>query len=137
MANITQMQSKNGFWRELLNGWMSILTKPSLDTFHAQKARADPLKTVLGVSLLGLVLGLWALASKPVSLAPGTETVLVELLQVIFFTETDFFIISLILFFIAKGFGGTGSFLQQSYLLSLVTVPLGMIVVAFLFVAKN
>jgi osmoprotectant transport system permease protein len=63
--------------------------------------------------------------------------VLVELLRVIFFTEADFFIISLILFFIAKGFGGTGSFSQQSYLLSLVTVPLGMIVVAFLFVGEK
>lgn len=137
MTNIAQMQSKNGFWREILNGWMSILTEPSLNTFRVQKARADPLKTVLGVGFLGLVLGLWALASKPVSLANGTETVLVELLRVIFFTETDFFIISLIMFFIAKGFGGTGSFSQQSYLLSLVTVPLGMIVVAFLFVGEK
>ena len=131
------MQSKNGFWREMLNGWMSILTEPSLDTFRVQKARADPLKTVVGVGLLGLVLGLWTLASKPVSLATGIDTVLLELLRVIFFTEADFFIINLILFFIAKGFGGTGSFLQQSYLLSLVTVPLGMIVVAFLFIGEK
>jgi len=132
-----QMQRQNGFWRELLNGWMSILTEPSLDTFRVQKSRADPLKTVLGVGLLGLVLGIWTLATKPVSLATGTETVVVELLRVIFFTEADFFIISLIVFLIAKAFAGTGSFSQQSYLLSLVTVPLGMIVVAFLFVGEK
>ena len=137
MTNIAQTQRKNGFWREMLNGWMSVLTEPSLDTFHVLKARADPLKTVLGVGLLGLVLGLWTLASKPVSLATGTENVLVELLRVIFFTEADFFIISLFLFLIAKGFSGTGSFSQQSYLLSLVIVPLGMIIVSFLFIGEK
>jgi osmoprotectant transport system permease protein len=61
----------------------------------------------------------------------------VDLLRVIFFTEADFFIISLILFFIAQGFGGIGTFTQHSYLLSLVVAPLGMIVTAFLFVGDK
>jgi len=121
----------------MLDGWVMILTEPSLDTFRAQKNRADPLKTAVGVGLLGLVIGLWALALRPASLVTETETVLVDLLRIIFFTEADFFIISLILFFVAKGFGGTGSFTQHSYLLSLVTAPLGMIVVAFLFVGDK
>ncbi|MEA3438794.1 MAG: ABC transporter permease [Chloroflexota bacterium] len=139
MTDVAQMQRKNGIWREMLNGWMSALTKPNLDTFRAQKARADPLQTVLGVGLLGLVLGLLALSIKPAALVTGmgTGAILVDILRMIFFTEADFFIIGLILFFIAKGFGGIGSFSQQSYLLSLVTVPLGMIVVAFLFVGEK
>ncbi|MCJ7735281.1 MAG: YIP1 family protein, partial [Anaerolineales bacterium] len=130
---------QNRFWREMLNGWMSILTKPNQDTFRAQKAQSDPLKTVLGVCFLGLVLGLWALAVKPAVpvTGMGTEVILVDLLRMIFFTEVGFFIISLLLFIIARGFGGIGSFLQQSYLLSLITVPLGMIVVAFLFVGEK
>jgi len=136
-TDVIQRQRQNGFWREMLNGWVTILTEPSLDTFYAQKNRADLLKTVLGVGLLGLVIGLWALAVKPASLIIETETAPVELLRVIFFTEADFFIITLILFFIAKGFGGTGNFVQHSYLLSLITVPLGMIVVAFLFVGDK
>lgn len=139
MTDVAQMQRKNGIWREMLNGWMSILTKPNLDTYRAQKAQADPLQTVLGVGLLGLVLGLWALSIKPAALVTGmgTGAILVEMLRMIFFTEADFFIIGLILFVIAKGFGGIGSFSQQSYLLSLITVPLGMIVVAFLFVGEK
>ncbi|MBU0511362.1 MAG: ABC transporter permease [Chloroflexi bacterium] len=138
-TDVSQIQRQNGVWPELLTGWMSILTEPSLDTFRAQRARADPLKTVLGVGLLGLVLGLWALAIKPAALVTGmgTEAILVDLLRMIFFAEADFFIISLILFFIARGFGGISSFSEQSYLLSLVTVPLGMIVVAFLFVGEK
>jgi osmoprotectant transport system permease protein len=136
-ADVAQMRRRNGFWREMLGGWMSVMTQPSLDTFRDQKVRADPLKIVVGVGLLGLVIGLWALALKPASLVIESETVLVDLLRVIFFTEADFFIVSLVLFFIAQGFGGTGSFTQQSYLLSLVAVPLGMIVTAFLFVGDK
>ncbi|MDY7040089.1 MAG: ABC transporter permease subunit, partial [Chloroflexota bacterium] len=136
-TNVMQIQEKNGLWREMLDGWVAVLTEPSLDTFYAQKKRADPLKSVLGVALLGLVIGLWALAARPSFLVTGADNVLVELLRIIFFTEADFFIITLILFFIAKGFGGMGSFVQHSYLLSLVTVPLGMIVTAFLFVSDK
>jgi len=138
-TDAAQLQKQNGIWRGLLDGWMSILTEPNLDAFRAQKARADPLKTVLGVGLLGLVIGLWSLAIKPAALVTGmgTEAILIDLLSMIFFTEADFFIISLLLFFIAKGLGGVGSFSQQSYLLSIVTVPLGMIIVAFLFVGEK
>jgi osmoprotectant transport system permease protein len=136
-TDVAQMQRQNGIWREMLDGWVKTLTEPSLDAFRAQKKRADSLKTVLGVGLLGLVIGLWAVAAGPVSLATGTDAIWVDLLRVIFFTEADFFIISLILFFIAKGFGGEGSFTQHSYLLSLVVVPLGMIITAFLFVGDK
>jgi osmoprotectant transport system permease protein len=134
-TDVIQMPRRNGLWREMLEGWVTILTEPSLDAFRAQKDRADPLKTALGVGLLGLVIGLWALALGPASLVG--ETAWVDLLRVIFFTEADFFIISLILFFVAKGFGGAGNFNQHSYLLSLIAAPLGMIVVAFLFVGDK
>lgn len=138
-TDLAQTQRQNGFWREMLAGWMSILTEPNLDTFRAQKNRTDSLKTVLGVGLLGLVIGLWVLAVKPAALVSGVgaEAVLVDLMRMIFIAEADFFIISLFIFFIARGFGGIGSFSQQSYLLSLVIVPLGMIIIAFLFVGEK
>jgi osmoprotectant transport system permease protein len=136
-TDVIQMPRRNGLWREMLDGWMAVLTEPSLDVFRAQKNRADPLKTALGVGLLGLVIGLWGLAVKPAFLVIEAESVFVDLLRIVFFTEADFFVISLILFFVAKGFGGLGNFNQQSYLLSLVAVPLGMIVVAFLFVGDK
>lgn len=136
-VDVMRKPVQNGLWREMLDGWVRALTEPSMDTFRAQKERADPLKTVLGVGLLGLVIGLWAVAIGSTSLVAGTEAVWVNLLRVVFFTEADFFILSLILFFVAKGFGGEGSFEQHSYLLSLVAVPLGMIVTAFLFVGDK
>ncbi len=136
-TNMAQMQRRNGLWHEILTGWVKTLTEPNLDTFRAQKTQADSLKTVLGVGLLGLVIGLWAVAVGSASLTTGTDAIWVDLLRVIFFTEVDFFIISMILFFVARGFGGEGSFIQQSYLLSLVVAPLGMIVTAFIFVSDN
>jgi len=136
-ADVMQRPRRNGLWREMLDGWVTALTEPSLDVFRAQRDQADLLKTALGVALLGLVIGLWAVAVGPASLITGTESVWVNLLRIIFFTEADFFIISLVLFFIAKGFGGEGGFNQHSYLLSLVAVPVGMIVVALLFVGDK
>lgn len=132
-----QNTKQNGFWRDLLNGWISVLTEPSLETFKTQRERADPLKTVAGICLLGLVIGLWTLASQVDSMDVGSGILVLDLLRVIFFTLADFFIINLILYFIAKAFGGVGSFTQQSYLYSLIIVPLGMIVVAFLFVGEK
>jgi osmoprotectant transport system permease protein len=132
-----QIKKHNGFWREILSSWMSVITEPNLDTYRAQKARADPLKTVFGICLLGLVLGLWSLAKQLDTMTSGTEAILLDLLRVIFFTVADFFILNLFLYLIAKVFGGKGSFIEQSYLFSLVTVPLGIFVVAFLFVGEK
>jgi len=136
-ADVARVRRLDGLGREMLNGWVKVLTEPGMDTFRAQKERADSVKTVLGLGLLGLAVGLWALAVGPDFLVTGTEAVFIDLLRIVFFTEADFFVISLILFFIAKGFGGGGSFIEHSYLLSLVAVPLGMIVVAFLFVSDK
>jgi osmoprotectant transport system permease protein len=137
LTEVTRSQKRNGLWREMLDAWVKVLTEPNLDAFRAQKTRADPAKTVLGVGLLGLVIGLWAVAVGPDSLTTGTDAIWVDLLRVIFFTEADFFIISLIFFFIASGLGGTGSFIEHGYLLSLVTVPLGIVLIAFLFVGDK
>lgn len=136
-ADKAHVQNKGGLLREMLNGWTQIITESGLEAFREQKARTDPLKTTLGVALLGLVIGLFVVVIKPSSMLVGTETILADLFRIIFFTEADFFLLNLILFFVARNLNGTGSFNQQSYLLSLVIVPLGMIVVAFLFVSEK
>lgn len=136
-AEVAPSQRQNGLWRAMLDGWVSALTEPSLDTFRALKSRADPLKTVLGVALLGLAIGLWALTFKPASLVIETDHMVIGLLRVIFFTEIDFIVLGLILFLIARAFGGKGNFVQHSYLLSIVVVPMGMVVSAFLFTSEK
>jgi osmoprotectant transport system permease protein len=137
LTETAQTPRRNGLWRDMLEGWVVALTEPSVDTFRAQKARADPLKIVLGVGLLGLVIGLLALVTQPPALVESTENELVNLLRIIFFAEADFLIISLVLFLIARAFGGVGSFVEHSYLLSLIAAPLGIIVVAFLYVGEG
>jgi osmoprotectant transport system permease protein len=132
----TKTQKQAGTWRDLLDGWMTVLTMPSPDMFHYQKKAADSIKTFIGIAFLGLVIGLRALAVQPPNLIE-TGSIFVDLLLLVFYTVADFFIISLIFYLIAKGFGGTGNFVQQSYLLSLVAVPLGTIIVAFLFIANK
>jgi osmoprotectant transport system permease protein len=131
------VEKRSDFWRDLIDGWTLAITRPDLEAYRKQKARADPLATVIGVGLLGLVIGLLALMIRPPFLVTGDEPPLVTLLRVIFFTEADFFVLSLILFFVAKSLGGRGSFTEQSYLLSLLAVPLGSIIVAFLFTSNR
>ena len=130
-------QVQTSLIREILDGWFRVITEPNLEAFRAERARADPLKPVLGIGFLGFVIGLWALVIKPASLIIGTETTLIDLLRIIFIAEADFFIISLVLFFIAKAFGGNGTIVQHNHLLALITVPLGTIIVAFLFVSEK
>lgn len=135
----TETQSKNtfiGFWQDLLDDWMSILTSPSLETYHRLKEKATSPKTVINIGLLGLVIGFFVLTVQP-SAFVHTDKLFLDLGRLIFYTEADFFILSLILFVVATLLGGKGGFIEHSYLLSLITAPLGLIIVAFLFIANK
>jgi osmoprotectant transport system permease protein len=136
-AEATEVRRRSDFWRDLINGWMMAVTRPSMEAFRDQIPRTDPLATVVGVGLLGVVIGLLALILQPSFLIVEGEPPTIALLRIIFFTEADFFVLSLLLFFVAKSLGGTGSFGEQSYLLSLLVVPLGSMIVAFLFVGNR
>ncbi len=136
-AEAAESRRRSDFWRDLVDGWMMAVTRPSLEAFRGQIPRTDPLATVVGVGLLGLVIGLLALILQPSFLIVEGEPPAIALLRIIFFTEADFFILSLLLFFVAKSLGGTGSFSEHSYLLSLLVVPLGSMIVAFLFVGNR
>lgn len=132
-----EIRRRSDFWRDLIDGWGMAVTRPSLEAFREQLKQADPLATVVSVGILGLVIGLLALVIQPPSLFAAGEPPTITLLRIIFFTEADFFILSLILFFVAKSLGGTGSFNEHSYLLSLLAAPLGSMIVAFLFVSNR
>ncbi|MBS3749947.1 MAG: ABC transporter permease [Anaerolineales bacterium] len=125
-----------GFWQGLLDDWMAVLTRPNIETYIRLKERATSPKIVLNLALLGLVIGLYVLTIQPPAFIQ-TDSLLLDLGRLIFYTEADFFILSLILFVIAGLLGGTGGFVEHSYLLSLITAPLGLVIVAFLFVANK
>ena len=127
-AESQQPQKKSNMLHELIDGWICVLTEPSQETFLTQKSKVDSLKTVLGIGILGLIIGLWALAVDDTALIVNTNLPFIDLLQVIFITEAEFFIINLAFFFVAKGFGGEGNFSEQSYLLSLITAPSGAVI---------
>lgn len=109
--------------QELLYGWINVLTKPSVDAFGDEKSKADPLKTVLGLAIAGFVGGLVS-----IRIADPAMAILIDLARSIFFTAIQFFIVSFVLYMIAKLFGGSGDFAEQSYLLSLFVVPLSLII---------
>lgn len=136
-AESQQPQKKSNMLHELIDGWICVLTEPGQETFLAQKSKVDSLKTVLGIGILGMIIGLWALVVDDTALIVNTNLPFIDLLQAIFITEAEFFIINLAFFFVAKGFGGEGSFSEQSYLLSLITAPLGAVIVAFLFLSHK
>ena len=124
------------FWQNMFDDWMATLTQPNLETYIELKKKASSLKTVLSVGLLGLVLGLYVITVQPPSYTESGNLFL-DLARIIFFAEADFFILSLILFVVAGLLGGTGSFIEHSFLLSLVIVPLGFVITAFLFMANS
>jgi osmoprotectant transport system permease protein len=132
-AESTPYGAQRSLWQEMLNGWMRVLTGPNQETFQVEKSKANYLKTVLGLGLLGLLIGLLALVIQPSTLVIGEQNAFIDLALVILFTEAGFFALNLIIFLLAKAFRGQGNFAEQSYLLSLVAVPLGVILAALFF----
>jgi len=135
----TEKETQNtliSFWQSLFDDWMATLTRPNLETYIRLKKKASSIKTVLSVGLLGLVLGLYIITVQPANYV-SSGNLFLDIGRIIFYTEADFFLLSLIIFVIAGLLGGTGSFIEHSFLLSLVTVPLGFVITAFLFMAHN
>ena len=129
----TPTQANRGLWREMVSGWLSVLTRPNQETFYNQKRNVGYLKTILGLGFLGLVVGLVALIIKPSILTIRKRNIFLDLALVILYVEAGFLIINLLIFLIAKAFRGEGKFIEQYYLLSLVSVPLGIIFSVLIF----
>ncbi len=118
--------ARAGFdWRDLLARWRSVLYPPSVASFDEQKPAANWNTILIALALLGVVQGVFAFitgfeyhrANTPY---PGVGTIIGGIIGVFF----AFFIVAGIIYLLARALGGTGSFLEHSWLLSLVFVPI-------------
>lgn len=111
---------------DLFASWLKALTQPSIETFKQEKEAASPSKLLLALLFGGLVFGLVSVPLEgdavPLLLKIGTMTLTVVV---------EAILLGLVLFVIAKTFGGEGDFLTHCYLLSLPLVPLIFIVSLF------
>lgn len=106
-------------YMKMVNSSMAVVTRPgSTAPFDAAKREASTVQTLIGLVILGLVGGI-------VGLIQGGGVG--GLITAPIFTIVVFYIFSGILYVLAKVFGGTGDFTVQSYLLSLVAVPTGIV----------
>lgn len=121
----------------LIQKYINVTTKPGVASFWNELPTANwadvwlPL-ILLGVvqAIFGTIAGLYSPTDITVpSAAGGTRTIHIGAAThwgSIIGTPLGFFIGMGILFLFAKMFGGTGTFLQQSYASSLFYVPLGV-----------
>jgi osmoprotectant transport system permease protein len=111
---------------DLFASWLKALTQPSIETFTQEREGASAAKLLTALVLAGLVFGLISVPLEgdaiPMLLKIGTLalTVVVEAI-----------LLGLLLFIIAKAFGGEGDFLTHCYVLSLPLVPLIFIIALF------
>jgi hypothetical protein len=102
--------------------------KPGVATFDVQQPYANWQSVVIGLSILAVVRAVFDFISRLEyhligARAPSVGGLIGNLIT----TFVVFFIFASILYGIARGFNGTGSFATYAYLLSLFVVPLGIV----------
>jgi hypothetical protein len=129
--------------RQLPQQYIKVLTKPSARTFAEEMGKASWDITwvqLLGVaviqaifSYLGVLIGSarFMMPGSPgaSTLSPGVSQAITlgTSIGLIVFIPVGFFIHQGITYLIAKGFGGNGTFLRQSYTSTLIQTPLNII----------
>lgn len=136
-AESIPMQERNGLWHEVFQAWTLMLTRPSLNSLEQHAANASLKKTVLGIGFLGLITALWTLIPEVHLIPFNIQNPGLEFLSTILLVEIAFFAFSGIVYLIAQAFGGKGNFIRNSYLLSLVAVPLGPFALGFIFFCQR
>jgi hypothetical protein len=132
--------ASQGFnFQALLQRWQNVLTRPSVPTFDAEQPAANWQTILISLVILGVVaavaqfigsLEIRGVTTLPI---PGSAGVPIHANPIrdafggLIGAFIGFFVISGILYVSAKIFGGQGSFLSQSWLLSLFYVPLNLI----------
>lgn len=118
--------ARGGFdLQDSLARWRSVLYPPSVASFDAQKPAANWNTILISLALLGVVQGVFALITgfeyhTAKSPNPGVGTIIGGFIGVFF----AFFIAAGLIYLLARALGGTGTFLEHSWLLSLVFVPI-------------
>ncbi len=103
----------------LFQQWKAVLTTPSVSTFDAQQPSANWSTVLIALALHGVALAIFGYPSRP-GLGPFVENFIAPYIS--------FFILTAIFFAVARMFGGTGTFLTYAFLLSLASVPLGIVI---------
>lgn len=115
--------------------WINVTTKPGVASFNQELPTAnwsDIWISLIGLGILSAITGaiaaLYTVQTITIPQGNGTTTVIHIPTGVSWFTiiwvPLGFFVGVAILFVIAKIFGGTGTFLQQSYAMALFYVPI-------------
>jgi hypothetical protein len=133
-------QQQPGFsLQTLVRRWQNVLTRPGVPTFDEEQPAANWSTILISLVILGVteaifdfITGLEANGIARYTLPGGTvlpihANPVRDAFGGLLGAFVGFFVLSGILYLSAKIFGGQGSFLTQSWLLSLFFVPLEMI----------
>ena len=111
--------------------WLRVLAHPWVDTFDEEKPQANLIAPVLGMVLAGLLAGLGDSLMATVFQDAPRDTWPTTVLNSLIATPVLFFVGSGLFFVVARLLGGQGSFIEQTYLLSLAAAPLAALNGAF------
>ena len=131
----------------LFSSWVAAITRPSVETFDAQKPLANRNKTLISVILaavvsavLGAILVLVAATAAsifsgfglPLFVGPiaAARAFISSLVNTIVF----FYVFIYVLQFVAKQFGGTGNFDEQAHLVAIAYAPIVIISSIVMFI---
>lgn len=111
--------------QDLIARWRSILYPPSVASFDMQKPAANWNTIYICLALLGVVQGVFAFITgfeyrRANASAPGLGTIISSFIGVFI----AFFIVVGLIYILARALGGTGTFLEHAWLLSLIYVPI-------------
>jgi hypothetical protein len=122
--------------RELPAQYLKIITRPSVQTFSAEKGKARWSSVWLQLSALGILSTLLSVLSQlmappHVGNVPGVNPATVQAITttllalfILFGTPFSFLVAGAVLYWLARLFKGDGSYLQQVYTMTLFGVPL-------------
>lgn len=109
---------------DLPAAWKRVLVHPWVETFYAEKPKANVIAPILGMVLAGLFAGLGEslvaiiFQDAPLDIWPMTVLNSLITIPVLFFAGSGLF------FVVARLLAGQGGFVEQTYLLSLAAAPL-------------
>lgn len=115
-------------FQSVFRQWQAVLLRPSVATFDAQQPYANWSVVWIGLAILAVVRTIFSFITGLEFHLVGARTPSVGgLIGNLITTFVVFFIFAGILYGVARGFNGTGSFATYAYLLTLFIVPLGIV----------
>ncbi len=116
----------------MFDGWIQVLTRPNREEYLDQISKANFLKTFLGVSIFGLLVGLYANTVGNTPLIVGHQNVVIGILFSYVLIVGSFYTFNLLLLGVMKLFGGAGTYPDQCALLAALLTPLGTVLLLLL-----